>query len=268
MVIVSVYNNTLSCKHSSHSSRTAQKYNAITQFDLLICSSMSNTLSTTPRPRSTSSNSSVQCIINKQSYTKLISHIFKYQANTLCGAVLGTYNTTTNQPAISDIIPLYHTISMNLSSVNELIFDMIELYCTNNQLQLIGVYIVPHTIDITPQQATLLIPHITNKLYELNNKLLILSIDQNELNESMTGSNDITTNGALYLYQRDTNDKKWVESEIVVSVDSATMTYTHQLLLNDNYHSTGHPKYIQLIDMDDHFNDPAKDWTNSNYVDT
>lgn len=215
-------------------------------------------------------NASVQYTVSDIAYIKLLSHLFKYQSNTVTGILIGKNNN--NILHITDIIPLFHTVSLHLTSYIEIALLSIDTYINSlddKQQQILGVYIGNGIIDIDNDSTISHVTHIANKLYQNNKQCVILAVDHNRLTNAIThtaDNNNNTNDTALDVYTYNANQQRWCYNNDIATIVSNTAIQSIQTSLNnDNYNNTGVPQYYRLYDFDDHLDNVSYDWTNKHY---
>jgi len=185
---------------------------------------------------------------------QIIFHTCKYPTQSVNGVLLGTIQKN-EEPLIqvTDSIPLFHS-HLTLIPMLEAAMHLIQEYCIQSQLQIIGYY---HANEL--EADTDLNPiaiKIASKIQTQFSHALLLLLNSDQLSQFLLGSKKETDdNPAVFAFTRDDGDnwKKFNNSS------KHKLILVGELRLHNLIHNA---KWSTLIDFDNHFDDISKDWLN------
>ncbi|KAH7470838.1 hypothetical protein PRIC1_003337 [Phytophthora ramorum] len=185
-----------------------------------------------------------------QTYVKLALHAARRPASAVCGLLLGREQG--QGFAISDAVPLFHH-EAPLAPLLEVACAMVDAYCQKSQnMKIVGFYYAGN--GYTSSDSSSGLSHFAEKVadkVEANcSRACVLVLDNQQL------ASDAKT-GLQFLLKDVKRGWTRVENRLRVA-DGAAQVLTHGLQQNVQ---------TNVVDWEEHLEDPSKDWRNPHVVD-
>eukprot|EP00026_Physarum_polycephalum_P019181 Phypoly_transcript_21064.p1 GENE.Phypoly_transcript_21064~~Phypoly_transcript_21064.p1 ORF type:complete len:196 (+),score=16.85 Phypoly_transcript_21064:61-648(+) len=188
--------------------------------------------------------------ISSVAYNKLILHAHKYAFSAVCGILVGS--ASGDNVEILDAIPLFHTPP--LAPLFEVAMIQIEEYFHQQGLSIVGSYFANETFD--DKQLSTVTKRIADKLVTDFTSACILLIDNTKL-----GPNPEAV--AVQTYTRVSGE--WKNASPAQKNGAPGVDFMHQDTLEKLHTYISQQKQNNLVDFDNHFDDPSKDWLNPQF---
>ncbi|XP_057523657.1 ER membrane protein complex subunit 8/9 homolog [Amaranthus tricolor] len=187
--------------------------------------------------------------IGQNAYIKIVLHALKHKSSAVNGVLVGRYDAGKGIVQISDAVPLFHSNTGLLPSL-EIALMQIEEHFASQEVSLVGYFHANERSD--DYDLSNVAKNIGDHLCRYFPQAGILLLDNRKL-EALPKVKDRSP--VMQLYSRDGSKWKVEEnSHLVMKEPSANM-----ILLD--YVST--QKWEGIIDFDDHLDDISKDWLNA-----
>jgi hypothetical protein len=212
--------------------------------------------------------------MNKLALTKIITHSLSHYHNDVVGLLLenanddddrrqNTSSSSSSESEFLDYCPMFHTETINISSMNEIALAQIDSFAKQRKMRIAGVF------ASEANGENLNVPDRVLGLFEAlkemrgQRKMRLLMFDLRRMKPWMDENNDdndvtsATLNGPfrVFEYVQESGDLKEL-------VGSTVKCERVNVFLNSSSANNIHEDSRHVFDFDDHFDDIANDWRN------
>ncbi|XP_014666899.1 PREDICTED: ER membrane protein complex subunit 8-like [Priapulus caudatus] len=187
-------------------------------------------------------------VLNRQSYCKILLHVFKYPHCALNGLLLAQKQKgkESKPPHIVDTVPLFH-LNIGLTPMMEVALSQVDAYCRAKNLVIAGYYQANESF--TANSPDLVSCRVTEKIAEHFGDAVLLMVENDKLKSEVE-------NAAFTVYSvHDGKAKKRDVHKVQVQGAGTAAAITATLLATK--------QHWQLVDFDNHLDDVSLDWTNA-----
>ncbi|XP_067613556.1 ER membrane protein complex subunit 8/9 homolog [Eurosta solidaginis] len=185
---------------------------------------------------------------SERAYAKTIFHAAKYPHLAVNGLLLAEKQLKGNTVQIVDAIPLFHQC-LYLTPMAEIALTQVDVYAERENLVIAGYYVAQENFDDNSIEkapaakiADKILEHYKNACFVLiDNKLM--SINHTQV--------------ALKVYNSNGDVPRWTKASYTLAKSKSTLEAVTELLQRGAMR--------ELVDFDNHLDNPEKDWTNANF---
>ncbi|GLD95503.1 hypothetical protein PINS_up004180 [Pythium insidiosum] len=183
-----------------------------------------------------------------EAYVKLLLHVAKHPANTCGGLLIGEESGTVVE--ISDVVPLFHH-DAPLAPLTEVACTMVDAWCQRTDKKIVGYYHA-NAVGLEAQPALSFSGEkIADHIEALTPRACVLMVENAQLHGEAKSGLQLLLKDAKRGWTR--VDNRLHLSEETSGDRSPVKLFTKAL-----------QQHVQeeIVDMDDHFENVAKDWRN------
>ncbi|XP_036326141.1 ER membrane protein complex subunit 8/9 homolog [Rhagoletis pomonella] len=185
---------------------------------------------------------------NERAYAKIIFHAAKYPHLAVNGVLLGEKAPKGNTVQIVDAIPLFHQC-LYVTPMAEIALTQVDAYAERENLLLAGYYVAPENFyDSSVEKAPA--AKIAEKILENNKNACFVIVDNKLMRLNQTQA-------ALKVFSSSGETGRWNKANFSLSQSKATLQTVSELLQRGAMR--------EIVDFDNHLDNPENDWTNQHY---
>ncbi|CAH9108040.1 unnamed protein product [Cuscuta europaea] len=186
--------------------------------------------------------------IHQNAYIKLVLHAIKHKTSAVNGVLLGSTSASADVVEVVDAIPLFHS-QLSILPPLEISLFMIEDYCSNNDLSIVGYFHANERFDDV--ELGTVPKNIADHIHQYFPQTALLLLDAKKLEALLKGKD---RSPVMQLYTKDAS-RTW---KLVGSDGKSQFTLKEpaaNTVLSDYISSE---KWKEIIDFDDHLDDISK----------
>ncbi|XP_039963660.1 ER membrane protein complex subunit 8/9 homolog [Bactrocera neohumeralis] len=185
---------------------------------------------------------------NERAYAKIIFHAAKYPHLAVNGVLLSEKSPKGNTVQIVDAIPLFHQC-LYVTPMAEIALTQVDAFAERENLIVAGYYVAPENLyDSSVEKAPA--AKIGEKILETNKNACFVVVD----NKLMRLNH---TQAALKVFSSSGESARWSKASYTLAQQKITLQTVSELLQRGAMR--------EVVDFDNHLDNPANDWTNQHY---